>query len=91
LLNANDFAREYAKYYNTTIKEAKICCNSVFTLLGKILYEDGQGVGIYGFGSFVPVTTAPRRNKHPVTGEVTIIPERRVIKFRQASKTKKLP
>lgn len=89
LLNLNDFAREYADHYNTTIKEAKIYCSSVFALLGKILYEDEKGVGIYGFGSFTPTVTASRRNKHPITGKISIIPERKVVKFRQAGKTKK--
>lgn len=87
MINATEFARMYAETYGVTIKDATTYCESVFTLLAKLLYEDRVGVGIYGFGSFTPVETAPKRNRHPSTGEITTIPPKKVIKFRQASKT----
>ena len=87
MLSATEFARLYSETYGVTIKDATTYCDSVFTLLGKTLYEDRKGVGIYGFGSFTPTVTAPRRNKHPVTGEITIIQPKNIVKFRQAGKT----
>ncbi len=81
MVNATEFSRKYAETYNVSKKYAAMICESIFSMLGEVLYEDGEDVVIAGFGSFRHKKTAPKRVRHPGTGEMMTIPERDVIKF----------
>lgn len=82
-MNAKEFSRLYAKTYGVTNEYAATICDSVFKLLGSSLYEKGEDITIYGFGSFKHKKMAEKRARHPVSGEMITIPERDVIKFKQ--------
>lgn len=81
-MNGKEFSKLYAKSYGVNQKYAAVICSTVFELLGKVLYEDKEDVTFYGFGSFKQQIMAEKRARHPVSGEMIVIPERQVIKFR---------
>lgn len=89
MINATDFSRLYAKTYKVSNEYGATICESVFKLLGELLYENKEDVSIYRFGSFKHKTMAEKKARHPKTGEMITIPERDVIKFKptEASKT----
>lgn len=86
-MNAKEFSRLYAKTYGVTNEYAATICDSVFKLLGNVLYEKGEDVAIYGFGSFKHKKMAEKRARHPSSGEMITIPERDVVKFKQTEAT----
>lgn len=81
MLNAKEFSRKYAEAYGVSYKQATTICQSVFDFLGETIYQDKEDVVIYGFGSFKHKKTAPKRVKHPSTGEMMTMPPRDMIKF----------
>lgn len=83
MIYAKDFSRIYAKKFGVTYEYSQAICNSVFGLLGKLLYEEGQDVCIHRFGSFKHKETAPKRARHPGTGEMITIPAKTIIKFKE--------
>ncbi len=87
MINTADFAKRYAKTYGVSNKYAATVCESVFRLLGTMLYEENEDVSIYRFGSFKHTKMAEKRAKHPGTGEMITIPERDVIKFKRTEST----
>ena len=81
MLNAKEFSRRYAETYGVSYKHAITICNSVFALLGEVLYDDKEDVSIYGFGSFKRKEAAEKKVRHPATGEIITMPAREFIKF----------
>lgn len=81
MLNAKEFSRKYAETYGISYKHATTICQTVFELLGETIYDNKEDVVIYGFGSFRHKKTAPKRVKHPTTGEMITMPARDMIKF----------
>lgn len=84
MINASEFSKLYAKTYGVSREYGTTVCRSVFDLLSKVLYEDGQDVSIYRFGVFNHKTLAEKKLRHPVTGETIKMPMRDVVKFRQS-------
>ena len=76
-----EFSRLYAETYNTTYGDAKIICDTVFDLLGTVLYSKKEDITLYGVGSFKHKQTKQTQVRHPVTKEIVNIPPRNYIRF----------
>ena len=84
MLNASDYARLYSEEYGVSLETAAEECAKHWKLLGRVLFKDGLGLSVYKIGVFKQVLTAPKKFKHPATGELLIRPAKRVIKFKQS-------
>ncbi len=89
MINGKELSKIYARKYGVSQRCAAEVCGSVFELLGDILYNEKEEVTIYGFGSFKQKTMAQKRARHPATGEIIVIPERRIIKFKPSDSLEK--
>jgi nucleoid DNA-binding protein len=81
------FSNLYAKTYKISKEQASNLCKSVVVLMGKVLYVDKEDLIIHGFGSLKHIETKEKRVRHPKTKEMTTIPSRQVIKFKEAGIT----
>ena len=81
MLTLKEFSRRYAETYHVTYDYANTICQTIFRTLGRVLYEDKEDVVIYGFGAFKHKKTKEKAVRHPVTGEMSKVPERDVVKF----------
>ena len=68
-------------------REAKEFIRDFFKEISEIL-ENGEGVKLSGFGSFVLRHKAQRPGRNPRTGEEVSVPARRVVIFRPGQKLK---
>ena len=82
MLSTNDFSKLYAEEYGVTADNAAEVCTNVWKLLGKVLYTLREDFTIHKVGTFKKQAVAPKRFRHPVTGEVAVRPARSVIKFK---------
>lgn len=89
MINGKELSKVYAKTFGVSQRYAAEICGSVFELLGKLLYEEKEDITIYGFGSFKQKTMAEKRARHPGTGEMIVIPERHIVKFRSTESCEK--
>ena len=86
MINAKDFALVYANKFNIPHKYAISECDKFWQVLAKLLYENEEDITIYGFGSFRQKILTAKKVQHPITKEITTIPQRRIIKFVQTSR-----
>ena len=84
MLNATQFSRLLAESRGITYQHAKEITDTVFSMLGEVLYERGEDVGIYGVGSFKHKVAKEKNTRHPATGEIIRVPERVYIKFNES-------
>jgi len=84
MINASDFTKLYAKEYGVSVETAAEACAKHWRLLGKVLFAKGMDLSIHKIGIFKQQKIAPKRFKHPVTGELSVRPAKHVIKFKQS-------
>jgi len=84
MLNASDYSKKYAEEYGMSLEKAAEECAKHWRLLGKVLYGDRMDLTVHKIGTFKRQKTAPKRFKHPTTGEITVRPEKSVIKFKES-------
>lgn len=87
-MNAREFSRAYAEEYNITYEQSEAITTTMLEFLAKVLYEQKQDLTLYGFGAFKHKTFAERNNRHPITGELKVLPARNVITFKPSEKFK---
>jgi len=84
MINGSEFNKLYAKEYGVSQKEAALTCESVWWLLGKLLRQDRKSVRVPRLGVFKIHRAPQKRVRHPSSGEMTVTPEREIIRFKQS-------
>ncbi|MCL2798107.1 MAG: HU family DNA-binding protein [Firmicutes bacterium] len=84
MINGSEFNKLYAKENGVSQREAAFTCESVFRLLRKLLYKDRKSVRAPRLGVFRLCRAPQKRVRHPSSGEMTVTPEREIIRFRQS-------
>ena len=84
-----EYAKASESLANLNRKAASDAITAVFESLSKILKEEGK-VNVPGFGTFVVVTSAPRKARNPKTGEVIQVESRQRPKFRPSLRLRKI-
>lgn len=82
MLNTREFSRMYAKAYGVTKEYAFTICSTVFDMLASELYDEEENIYIQGLGTFRQALVSSRRVRHPGTGQMMIIPPKKVVKFK---------
>ena len=80
-MRGSDFGRLYAEIFKVSQEYGKTICNSVFALMGDVLYNRNEDLIIQGFGSFKHKRAKAKKVRHPGTGEIMTTPPRDFIKF----------
>lgn len=82
-MNRKEFAKILADKYD--IAQALACdmCDAVFNTLSEEL-DKGEDVYIYNLGTFKQNLKKAKNVRHPITGEMMTIPERKVVSFKRA-------
>lgn len=80
-MRGSDFGRLYAEIFKVSQEYGKEICNSVFALMGEVLYNRNEDLIIQGFGSFKHKQAKAKNVRHPGTGEIMTTPPRDFIKF----------
>lgn len=80
-MKGSEFGRLYAEVFGVSIEYGKEICNSVFALIGDVLYNRNEDLIIQGFGSFKHKQAKAKNVRHPSTGEIITMPPRDYIKF----------
>lgn len=80
-MNSREFIRKFAEEQDISIKLSTEICESVFGLLSSVLYKEKSDLTIRGFGSFKRKIRQEQKRRHPVTGEIVMLPETEIIKF----------
>lgn len=81
MVTTKELCRIYAKTYGISIKYAETIVNTLFELMSQLVYIEGEDVQIRKFGTFRHKKSKPKAFKHPVTGEMGLVPEHDIIKF----------
>ena len=87
MINGSEFNKLYAKEFGVSQKEAALTCDSVWWLLGKLLRQDRESVRVPRFGIFRLHKAPQKRVRHPSSGEMTVTPEREIIRFKPSETT----
>lgn len=84
-MNKKEFARKFAEKYEVTQESAREMCYAVFELLSEQL-DLGEDIYIYRLGTFKHETRKEKAVRHPRSGEMMTIPEKKVIVFKRSTK-----
>jgi len=85
ILNKTAIIEEVYKKLGFQRKEADEMVEALLETLKETL-ESGEDVLISGFGKFCVKEKAAQRGRNPATGEVAILPSRRVVTFKWSNK-----
>lgn len=72
---------ELATSLNLPLKQAKLTVEAMLSAMTRAL-RDGDKVEIRGFGTFQSKERVPRKARNPRTGELMMVPARKVPQFR---------
>lgn len=81
-MNKKEFIKEYAERYKISIELSDHLCSSIFDLLSEVTKREDR-VYIHRFGTFKRKLNKARNVRHPVTGEIIIIPPKSYVSFKQ--------
>lgn len=79
-MNRIDFSRKMAEDEGITYAEGKKTVDMVIRALAKEIEQDGY-ITLYGLGSFKVEEKREKPYRHPVTGEMQIMPAKKFVKF----------
>ena len=85
-----DLARQMASQTGLTQSEAIVAVDAFLSGITEALLR-GERVELRGFGTFRPVSRAPRTGRNPRTGETVRVPGRRSVSFKPTARLKQLP
>lgn len=80
----SDLALAVALRTGTDLVLAKAAVSAVLDCISAEL-SHGRAVTLQGFGRFEVLERAPRRVRHPGTGDLLAVPKRRAVRFRPAA------
>ena len=83
-MNKTEFIKELMDRTGMDAKRAQASLKATLDIIRDTLADDDI-IQIVGFGTFAPVTKAPRVGVNPRTGEKIEIPSRRNVKFTAGS------
>lgn len=86
-MNKTEFIKELMDRTGMDARRAQASLKATLDIIRDTLADDDI-IQIVGFGTFAPVTKAPRVGVNPRTGEKIEIPSKRVIKFTPGTKLK---
>lgn len=84
-MTLSKFIRGFAAKNNISLANSDEVCRSVINYLAEVVNENDY-ICLTGFGTFRAKMRPPREVKHPATGEVIMIGERREILFKLSPK-----
>lgn len=79
-MNKKEFSKIVAKKFDLSQEYSLDLVRAVFATLSEVLNE-GHNVYIYGFGTFKHKVRKAKRLRHPKTGEMIEMPEKKIIAF----------
>ena len=79
-MNKREFSRVVAEENGMTYQDSTWATNAVFNTLKNLLKTQDK-VSLYGFGTFRVVERKEKTFRHPTTGEVSVRPPYRGVKF----------
>lgn len=77
----------FAKECGVTLNNAEAIIDSVFDVLGHLLYEEGENVSVGKFGHFRQAIRKGRKIIRPDNGEEMVYNDKRCVKFIQPQST----
>lgn len=86
-MTKKEFAKIVADKFSIAQYEALDTVDAVFETLNEVLDKYDEDVYICGFGTFKHKIRKEKQVRHPGTGEMTFVPERKVVVF-ERSKSK---
>lgn len=82
-MNKLDVARYVSKQTNFTMDNSLLAATAVFDAINDGLSR-GEKITIQGVGSFIPHERAARNYRHPQTGEMIRVAEKKTYRFKLA-------
>lgn len=86
-MDKEKFVARFAKECGVTLINAEAIIDSVFDVLGHLLYEEGEDVSVGKFGHFRQTIRKGRRVIRPDNGEEMTYPTKRCVRFCQPQST----
>ncbi len=88
-MNKRELTEAFAKEFGITLRDAKVCVNTVFNSIADTLAKGGR-VEIRGFGSFKVKEYEPYSGRNPKTGESIQVRRKKLPHFKLSSIMRKL-